>query len=99
MAAKPPASITVGREVDDNGIPEPSRRGVLGKVQEQAHELFAESISLVPPADGHGNGHAIDGGNGHAAVEGEDAGEPAAVGGGPTAPSEAEDDRAGEGGE
>ena len=103
IAAKPPAPITVGREVDDNGIPEPSRRGVLGKVQEQAHELFAESISLVPPADGHGNGHgnghAIDGGNGHAAVEGEDAGEPAAVGGGPTAPSEAEDGRTGEGGE
>jgi len=103
IAAKPPAPITVGREVDDNGIPEPSRRGVLGKVQEQAHELFAESISMVPPADGHGNGHgnghAIDGGNGHAAIEGENAGEPAGVGGGPTAPSEAEDGRTGEGGE
>ena len=51
IAAKPPAPITVGREVDDNGIPEPSRRRALGRVQEQAHELFAESISLVPPAE------------------------------------------------
>lgn len=62
-----------------------------GKLQARARELFAESISLAPPADGHGNGH----GNGHAAIGD---GEPATMGSG-TQPAEVEDTRTGEDGE
>jgi len=93
IAARPPAPLAITRTVDENGVPEPAMRGVRGKVQAKAHEIFAESISLVPPADGHGNGH----GNGHAAAEGE--GEPAAVGGGPVQPAEGEEGRTGQGDE
>jgi hypothetical protein len=66
------------------------------------HEVFAESISLAPPADGHGNGH----GNGHAVTDGEGEravtdgeGERATIGGGPAQPAEAEENRTGEGDE
>ena len=45
---------------DDNGVPPPSSRGVLGKARAVANRAFAESIPVE--ADGHGNGHH---GNGH----------------------------------
>ncbi len=80
IAASPPAAAITARQVDDNGLPEPALRGARGKLQAQVHEIFAEGISLAPPADGHGNGHGS--GNGHAAIDGES--ERAAVGGGGT---------------
>ena len=51
---------------DDNGVPPPSSRGVLGKARAVANRAFAETIPVE--ADGHGNGHH---GNGHA-VTGEE---------------------------
>jgi ubiquinol-cytochrome c reductase cytochrome b subunit len=93
IAAPPPAAAITAREVDDNGLPEPALRGARGKLQAQVHEIFAEGISLAPPADGHGNGHGS--GNGHAAIDGES--ERAAVGGGGT--PQVEDGNATEDGE
>ncbi len=73
----PPASVTEPRvDTDENGLPAPSRRGPLGRVQAIAHDYFVEGISLAPPANGHTNGH---GANGHGEVE---SGERAAVGSG-----------------
>jgi ubiquinol-cytochrome c reductase cytochrome b subunit len=97
IGATPPAPLALPPAVDENGVPEPAMRGVRGKVQAKVHEVFAESISLAPPANGHGNGHAaVGGGNGHAVTDGE--GERAAVGG-PAQPAEAEEGRTGEGDE
>ena len=81
--------------MDENGLPEPALRGVRGKLQARAQEMFAESISLAPPTDGHGNGHGNGHGDGHAAIGD---GEPATVGSG-TQPAEVEDTRTGEDGE
>ena len=40
-------------------------RGALGKMRERLYQAVTESIPLPEPhADGHGNGHAIEG-NGH----------------------------------
>ena len=44
---------------DDNGVPPPSSRGVLGKARAVANRAFAETIPVE--ADGHGNGHAVTG--------------------------------------
>ena len=93
ISAKPPAPLSIARAVDENGVPEPALRGVRGKIQARVHEVFAEGISLAPPANGHGNGH----GNGHAVTEGD--GERAAVGGGPAGPAEVGEGQAGEEGE
>ncbi|MGO9784997.1 MAG: cytochrome b [Streptosporangiaceae bacterium] len=93
IAAPPLAAAITAREVDDNGLPEPALRGARGKLQAQVHEIFAEGISLAPPADGHGNGHGS--GNGHAAIDG--GSERAAVGGGGT--PQVEDGNATEDGE
>ena len=60
--------------------------------------MFAESISLAPPADGHGNGHGDGHGNGHGDGHAAIGGEPATVGGA-TQPAEVEDTPAGEDGE
>ena len=51
---------------DDNGLPPPSSRGMLGKARAVANRAFAETIPVE--ADGRGNGHH---GNGHA-VTGEE---------------------------
>jgi ubiquinol-cytochrome c reductase cytochrome b subunit len=64
---------------DENGIPAPSSRGVLGRARGIANRAFAESIAVE--ADGHGNGHGPDGaGEEHAAVG--SAGAPAQLPGG-----------------
>jgi ubiquinol-cytochrome c reductase cytochrome b subunit len=98
IVAKPPAPLPIAHAVDENGVPEPALRGVRGKIQARAHALFAEGISLAPPTNGHGNGHAaINGGNGNAVAEGD--GERATVGGGPASPAGAEEGRPGEGSE
>jgi ubiquinol-cytochrome c reductase cytochrome b subunit len=67
LEAKPvPALLPGPGSEDDNGLPPPSSRGVLGKARAVANRAFAETIPVE--ADGHGNGHH---GNGHA-VTGEE---------------------------
>ncbi len=56
VSVPPPSVMPPPGETDSNG---------LGKLQTQAHELFAQGISLAPPANGHGNGHGGDTPNGH----------------------------------
>ena len=52
---------------DANGVPAPSSRGMLGKARAFANRAFVESIPVE--ADGHGNGHGLEGaGEEHAAV-------------------------------
>jgi ubiquinol-cytochrome c reductase cytochrome b subunit len=85
LIERPPASVIQPRsDTDENGLPDPSRRGPMGRVQALAHDIFVEGISLAPPTDGHGNGH---GGDGHGEVEG---GERAAVGAGQAEPPDDE---------
>ncbi len=74
-----PALLPAPGSEDDNGIPAPSARGVLGKARARANRAFAETIPAE--TNGHGNGHGeLDHGNGHAVEAGE---EPAAVGSAP----------------
>ena len=91
LIEQPPVSVTLpASDTDENGLPAPSKRAVLGKVQARAHDVFAEGISLAPPTNGHGNGngtnghgtngHGTNGHNGHGEVE---SGERVAVGGRP----------------
>jgi hypothetical protein len=48
-------------------VPPPSSRGMLGKARAVANRAFAETIPVE--ADGHGNGHGLEGaGEEHAAV-------------------------------
>ncbi len=56
MVSPPPAPLELPQETDDNGLPEPASRNPVGKLQARAHDLFAEGISLAPPANGHGHG-------------------------------------------
>jgi ubiquinol-cytochrome c reductase cytochrome b subunit len=81
MVSPPPAPLALPQDTDDNGLPRPASRNPVGKLQERMHEVFAEGISLAPPADGHGDGHGTNGHgtNGHSEVEG---GERAAIGSG-----------------
>jgi len=65
-AKKVPALLPAPGSEDDNGVPPPSARGMLGKARAVANRAFAETIPVE--ADGHGNGHH---GNGHA-VTGEE---------------------------
>ena len=84
----PPASVTQPpSDIDENGLPAPSRRGLLGQLQARAHDVFVEGISLAPPTNGHTNGHGGNGHNGHGEIEG---GERAAVGAGQADPSDDE---------
>jgi len=71
-AKKVPALLPASGSVDENGVPAPEARGVMGRARAISNRAFAETI--VVEADGHGNGH----GNGHEPAE-----EPAAVGAGP----------------
>ena len=65
-AKKVTALLPAPGSEDDNGVPPPSARGMLGKARAAANRAFAETIPVE--ADGHGNGHH---GNGHA-VTGEE---------------------------
>jgi ubiquinol-cytochrome c reductase cytochrome b subunit len=92
LIENPPASVTQPpSDIDENGLPAPSRRGVLGQLQARAHDVFVEGISLAPPTNGHtnghGNGNGHNGHNGHGEIEG---GERAAVGAGPAERSDDE---------
>jgi ubiquinol-cytochrome c reductase cytochrome b subunit len=57
---------------DENGVPAPASRGVMGWARGVANQAFTETVAV---GDGHGNGHGHP--NGHEAVE---EGEHAAVG-------------------
>ena len=67
-AKKVPALLPAPGSEDDNGVPPPSSRGMLGKARAVANRAFAETIPVEADghgaieADGHGNGHH---GNGH----------------------------------
>jgi ubiquinol-cytochrome c reductase cytochrome b subunit len=55
-----PALVAAATEV-----PPPGMRGALGKVRERLYNVVTESVPLPEPhANGHGNGHAVEG-NGH----------------------------------
>jgi ubiquinol-cytochrome c reductase cytochrome b subunit len=71
-AKKVPALLPAPGSADENGVPAPQARGVMGRTRAIANSAFAETI--VVEADGHGNGH----GDGHGPAE-----EHAAVGAGP----------------
>jgi len=58
-AKKVPALLPGAGSADENGVPAPQARGVVGRARTIANRAFAETI--VAEADGHGNGH----GNGH----------------------------------
>jgi ubiquinol-cytochrome c reductase cytochrome b subunit len=94
----PPASVTEPRsDTDENGLPSPSRRGPLGRLQSVAHDYFVEGISLAPPTNGHTNGHGTNGHNGHGAIEGNghgevESGERAAIGSGQSDDNQPEDE-------
>jgi ubiquinol-cytochrome c reductase cytochrome b subunit len=62
-AKKVPALMPAGGSADENGVPAPHSRGVMGQARAIANRAFAETIVVEP--DGHGNGH----GNGHAPAE------------------------------
>jgi len=65
-AKKVPAALPAPGEPDENGVPSPGSRGVMGWARGVANRAFTETVA-VP--DGHGNGHGY--ANGHGAVEGD----------------------------
>jgi len=58
-AKKVPALLPAPGSMDENGVPAPHARGVMGRAKAIANRAFAETIVVEP--DGHGNGH----GDGH----------------------------------
>jgi ubiquinol-cytochrome c reductase cytochrome b subunit len=53
--AKP---LPVAAEPDENGIPAPASRGILGRARTIANRAFVETVNEAPGhGDGHGNGH------------------------------------------
>jgi len=72
LEAKPvPALLPGPGAADANGIPAPSSRGLLGRARGVANRAFAETIPLETNGHGdvdHGNGHAVESGEEHAAV-------------------------------
>jgi ubiquinol-cytochrome c reductase cytochrome b subunit len=48
------------------GVPAPGMRGAAGRVRERMYNVLTESVPLTDAhTNGHGNGHAIEGGDGH----------------------------------
>jgi len=58
-AKKVPALMPAPGSEDENGVPAPQSRGVIGNARAVANRAFAETVLVE--ADGHGNGH----GDGH----------------------------------
>jgi ubiquinol-cytochrome c reductase cytochrome b subunit len=54
-AKKVPALMPARGSVDENGVPAPHSRGVMGRARAIANRAFGETIAVE--ADGHGNGH------------------------------------------
>jgi hypothetical protein len=67
-----PAALPAPGQPDENGVPAPASRGVMGWARGVANRAFTETVAV---SDGHGNGH----GGAHEAVEGP---EHAAIGAG-----------------
>jgi len=64
--AKP---LPVAAELDENGIPAPAARGVMGRARTIANRAFLETVETAPGhGDGHHNGHAEVGEGEHAAL-------------------------------
>jgi ubiquinol-cytochrome c reductase cytochrome b subunit len=61
----PQVSLPAAGSEDENGVPAPATRGVIGKVRSRLNTILTESIELEP-SNGHGNGHGTGHGNGHA---------------------------------
>jgi ubiquinol-cytochrome c reductase cytochrome b subunit len=79
-AKKVLAALPAPGEEDENGVPAPTTRGMLGRARALANRAFTETI--VVETNGHGNGHhenghAVEGGEEHAAVGAPGAAEPA----------------------
>jgi len=67
---KVPKALPVAAELDENGIPSPVSRGLLGRARTIANRAFLETVDGAPGhGDGHGNGHP----DGHEVEEGEHA--------------------------
>jgi ubiquinol-cytochrome c reductase cytochrome b subunit len=81
-AKKVPALLPAASHPDENGVPAPDSRGMMGWARGVANRAFIETVEV---GDGHGNGHGHANGHGAGAV-GE--GEHAAVGAGAGEPVE-----------
>jgi ubiquinol-cytochrome c reductase cytochrome b subunit len=77
-AKRVPAALPAPGQPDENGVPYPGSRGMMGWAKGVANRAFTETVTV---GDGHGNGYGHGNGhaNGHGAVE---EGEHAAVGSG-----------------
>ncbi|HEY6786468.1 MAG TPA: ubiquinol-cytochrome c reductase cytochrome b subunit, partial [Trebonia sp.] len=73
---KVPEALPVAAEVDENGIPAPAARGVLGRARTIANRAFLETVDSVP---GHGDGYGYGNGDGHHDGHAVEEGEHAAV--------------------
>jgi ubiquinol-cytochrome c reductase cytochrome b subunit len=62
--ASAPLPLPAPGEDDENGVPDPATRHVVGKLRLRLNRVLTESVPL-PTGDGHGNGH----GNGHGEPE------------------------------
>ena len=97
LEAKPVLALLPGPGAEDgNGIPAPSSRGLLGKARGVANRAFAETIPVETNGHGdghHGNGHAVESGEEHAA-----AGSGAGSGHGQLPAGDAAEEEPGEGG-
>ena len=62
-----------GGPADDDGVPAPGTRGVLGRTRTRLNRVITEGIPVE--SDGHGNGHGNGRGNGHSAPAAVTAGE------------------------
>ena len=69
---KVPKALPVAAEVDENGIPAPAARGLVGRARTIANRAFLETVDSAP---GHGDGYGHGDGDhdGHAVEEGEHA--------------------------
>ncbi len=71
-AKKVPAALPAPGAPDENGVPSPASRGVMGWARGVANRAFTETVAA---GEGHGNGHGYGYGNGHGdghgAVEGD----------------------------
>ena len=65
-AKKVPALMPAPGSEDENGVPTPQARGLIGQTRAVSNRAFAETILVE--ADGHGNGH----GNGHGPEAGDE---------------------------
>jgi ubiquinol-cytochrome c reductase cytochrome b subunit len=72
-AKKVPAALPASGQPDENGVPSPGSRGMMGWARGVANRAFTETVGV-----GNGHGHA----NGHANGHGVEEGEHAAVGSG-----------------